>query len=101
MKHLINKLFERLSYVPKTHMRDYARLLKESELHESVISSIKCGAARYEYLNHLYCYEVHLVTRDSKAYHLYLPIKVFPYTPETKDYARICAEELCEMLNQK
>ena len=29
-------------------------------------------------------------------------IKAFPYTDdERKDYARICAEELCEMLNEK
>ena len=107
MKKLINKLFEWLGYVPKVEYENILRqvewikarptiLERNVEAHER---GIKEGKATYHHITLLkfvavleYCDEV-----DNNQF-----VKVFPYHNEdTKDYARICAEELCDMLNEK
>lgn len=92
MKTLIDKLFERLGYVPKWyHTSLTKRLAIESEIR-------KCGV-RYKVEHVCYGYEIYATTLKGK-----LLIKFIPYSmldADNQSYARICAEELCEMLNDK
>lgn len=44
------------------------------------------------------CYDLYIVSIDTPEG--VCPIKVFPFGDD-KEYARLCAEELCEMLNSK
>lgn len=101
MKTLFIKFLSWLGYVPKGNFFDYDIHRKNSELHSAIVYSVKCCAAWYEYKELHNAYEVYLVTRESKAHCYSCPVKAFPFTKETKGYARLCAEELCEMLNQK
>lgn len=106
MKKIINKLFEKLGYVPK---EEYERLLQESNAREVSSYVIKMNAlykdigirrVEYRFQNNFGCnhYSVAVVTRE----HFSVLIKTFPYhDADSADYARICAEELCEKLNEK
>jgi hypothetical protein len=107
MKKYINKLFEWLGYVPKEEYALVLRKLEWIEKRPTILEmnieaherGVKEGKATYHHITLSkfvavleYCYEV-----DNSQF-----VKVFPYHDEdSKDYARICAEELCEMLNEK
>ena len=106
MKKYINKLFERLGYVPK---EEYERLLQESNAREVSSYVTKMNAlykdigrrrVEYRFQNNFGCnhYCVAVKTREDFG----VLIKIFPYhDADSADYARICAEELCDMLNEK
>ena len=92
MKKYINKLFEWLGYVPKCYKTSLTkRLAIESEI-------LKCGVGyKMEHIG--FEYRIYATTIKGE-----LLIKTFPYRildAESQYYARICAEELCEMLNEK
>lgn len=89
---LINKLFEWLGYVPKEGYK-YQVMREVSEYFKSLALNKQAG---YEvrYMSS-YC-EVVLYG----AYHYSIVIKIFQYDDDA-EYARLCAEELCEKLNER
>lgn len=97
MKKIINKLFEWLGYVPKSKYQ-YA----EAILHNINVmdDEIRLGVNEYQTLE---CTDKIFVTAYSDTLGKHRIIKVFPKgdTEDSADYARICAEELCEKLNEK
>ena len=96
MKKLINKLFEWWGYVPK---RDYNYYKKQFNFTAGINREIINCQSEYFAVNSNNRFIV--LARAEKA-DVCAYIKVFPYHDEnSKDYARICAEELCEMLNEK
>ena len=106
MKKYINKLFERLGYVPK---EEYERLLQESNAREVSSYVTKMNAlykdigrrkVEYHFQDNFGCnhFSVAVKTREDFG----VLIKIFPYhDADSAAYARICAEELCDMLNEK
>jgi hypothetical protein len=97
MKKLINKLFEKLGYVPKSKYQDAVAILHNIEvMDEEIILGVN------EYQN-FECIDKIFIIAYSDALGKHRIIKVFPKgnTADSADYARICAEELCEMLNEK
>lgn len=107
MKKYINKLFEWLGYIPKEiyedavmerdHYRDTAAELKhDNEAHDV---GVKNGNIIYHYVWFSKMFIVMGYCAETN-YHQY--IKAFRYhDSDSEAYARICAEELCEMLNEK
>lgn len=96
MKKLINKLFEWLGYVPKEENKWFVNHFNKRLEMDIYIQEEK---ARY-------------FISEAKNYFLVIAcagtgnrriIKSFSKgdTQDNQSYARICAEELCEMLNQK
>ena len=110
MKKYINKLLKRLGYVPKEEYisKDiYDNILEKSEDLQTIVdyyttaaNDIQDGYVRYAIGECKDIFMVLSLTIGSENDVMY-PIKAFRFTEETRDYARICAEELCEMLNQK
>ena len=96
MKTLINKLFERLGYVPKSKCQDAEAILHNIN---TMDVEIIYGVNKYQTLN---CTDKIFVTAYSDTLGKHRIIKVFPKggTEDSADYARICAEELCDMLNE-
>ena len=93
MKKYINKLFERLGYVPETCCRDCKQRNKMDNF-------CKEGNVRYMFCEGFKRYVVFMLF-DNNCKNSFT-VKSIPYhDDDTKDYARICAEELCEMLNEK
>lgn len=105
MKKYINKLFERLGYVPKQRYNDILEKAEDLQVlvnwHDMSVDDIHTGNVKYsiEELNNIFVVES--TTKDDTDHCVGYPVKVFHFTEETRDYARICAEELCEMLNEK
>ena len=97
MKKIINKLFEWLGYVPKGKYQD-----AEATRHNIGVmdSEIILGINEYQTIE---CNDKILVTAYSDILGKHRIIKVFRKgdTEDSADYARICAEELCDMLNEK
>ena len=108
MKKYINKLFEWLGYVPK---EEYC------VLNDEVKCLVKMKENYFAYTQALrfpkYSIEYHFI-QDAKNSFLVLALdkntninfhikRITADTLNTEDidYARICAEELCEMLNEK
>lgn len=102
MKKLINKLFEKFGYVPKDdyeELKDYETCAK---WHDMTVVDIHTHNAKYTYEDLFGYILVSSVTKDTSDHCVGYPIKRFDYTDDdSKEYARICAEELCEMLNEK
>ena len=97
MKKLINKIFEWLGYVPKSKYQDAEAILHNINVMDA---EIRFGVNEYqtfEYNDKIF------VTAYSVILGKHSIIKVFPKgdTEDTEYYARICAEELCDMLNEK
>lgn len=94
MKMLINKLFEWLGYVPKGNETDYVIARRVDWLHDAVFSNLLGN----------YCVtevgDAYLISLFEEYNSTHFPIKLIPYGDD-KEYAKLCAEELCEMLNQK
>ena len=94
MKKIINKLFEWLGYVPKV---EYIYYKDSFESRRQMDISLVKQDVTYRISNSLDgCGVVALDGLRNRRL-----IKVFLYKHYDADYARICAEELCEMLNQK
>ena len=106
MKKIINKLFEWLGYVPK---EEYERLLQESNAREVSSYVTKMNAlykdigrrrVEYRFQNNFGCNHFSVAVRTREDFGVL--IKTFPYhDADSAAYARICAEELCDMLNEK
>ncbi len=96
MKKLINKLFERLGYVPKEEYQDVKVILHNITRMDALI---RLGVAEYQTFE---CADKIFVTAYSTILEKHRIVKVFPKgdTEDSADYAKLCAEELCEMLNQ-
>lgn len=94
MKKLLNKLFEWLGY----------KLLSQKEydamnltLHDVAVMIIK------DRINYIKQYGVSQIVEEDDGYMVSqecYAVKFFPFNDD-KEYAKLCAEELCEMLNQK
>lgn len=101
MKKLINKLFERLGYVPKgeyDHIQyKFNCLLKEVNECDSLYEAIaKCNRSlTYRVYGNIWGYRV-MAERGNVS-------KLVKFYPNDygADYARLCAEELCEKLNER
>lgn len=97
MKKYINKLFEWLGYVPKSEYKQLYKLEHDVTQHDVGIlnynSSYQVVELKDKFIVLEYCSAV-----GNNRY-----VKAFSKgdTEDSKDYARICAEELCEMLNEK
>ena len=109
MKEIINKLFEWLGYMPKVEV---AKLEYSISKYETLIDQMQ---ENREYLIR------QILNEQSKAYYHWSKISenewrfvvyvdcdrhiphnvVKSYVSDDFDYAKLCAEELCEMLNQK
>lgn len=97
MKKYINKLFERLGYVPKDKYNKYSGII---DAVFAIDAEIKLGVCEYQ------TFETEhnvFMTAYSSIVGKHRIIKVFPKggTEDSADYARLCAEELCDMLNEK
>ena len=97
MKKLINKLFEWLGYVPKGKYQDAEAILHNINVMDS---EIRLGVNEYQTFE---CNDKIFVTAYSDILGKHRIVKVFRKgdTQDSADYARICAEELCDMLNEK
>ena len=93
MKKYINKLFEWLGYVPKCY---------KEEANNATILDSEIWAGQVSYIINSSPYEYFVCAKTSN--HRIRLIKRFCFRMHDADsqyYARICAEELCEMLNEK
>ena len=97
MKKLINKLFEWLGYVPKGKYQDAEIILHNINVMDG---EIRLGVNEYQTFE---TWNKVFVTAYSISLGRHRIIKVFPKgdTEDSLGYARICAEELCDMLNEK
>lgn len=102
MKKLLNKLFERLGYVPKSEL-DHKQhlfdcLLEETREANRLFEEIgKCNrSVNYRvYGEGIWGYGVLVEWRG-----ICKTVKYFP-CDYGADYAKLCAEELCEKLNER
>lgn len=108
MKKLINKLFERFGYVPKEEYcipnDKVRRLVKMEENYLAYIQALKFPKHSIEYHFIQDAKNSFLVLALDKYTNINFHIKrITADTLKTEDidYARICAEELCDMLNEK
>lgn len=111
MKKIINKLFERLGYVPKKHhvpKRIYEDLLETAEnsqllaeWYDIAVKDIHTGKVKYAIEERHSSFLVYYTTDNTEDYGVSYNIKEFPFDIRDKAFARICAEELCEKLNEK
>ena len=111
MKELINKLFEKLGYVPKEQCvskdtcDDILATAEDLQAlvnwHDMSVDDIHKNNVEYYYEELFGCFLVATITKDTADHTVGYPVKVFHFTEETRDYARLCAEELCEKLNEK
>ena len=97
MKKYINKLFEWFGYVPKSKCEECEAIVNNIKVMDA---ELKVGITEYQ------TFETEhkvFVTSYSDTLGKHRIIKVFRKgdTEDSADYACICAEELCEMLNEK
>ena len=96
MKKSINKLFEKFGYMPK---EKYERLIELKNDVTAHYESIRNETETYHYFK---TKEYFVVMAYCKTVDNNRMVKVFHYHDEdSEEYARICAEELCEILNEK
>ena len=97
MKKYINKLFEWLGYVPKSKYQDAEAIRHNTNVMDG---EIILGVNEYQTFE---CNDKIFVTAYSDILGKHRMIKVFRKgdTEDSADYARLCAEELCDMLNEK
>ena len=111
MKKYINKLFEWLGYVPKSKCvskdtyDDILATVEDLQVlvdwHDMSVDDIHKNNVEYYYEELFGRFLVATITKDTTNHAVGYPVKVFHFTDDTKDYARICAEELCDILNEK
>lgn len=97
MRKYINKLFEWLGYVPKSECEECEAIVNNINVMDA---EIKLGVCEYQTIETQHKV---FVTTYSDTLGKHRIIKVFRKgdTEDSADYARICAEELCDMLNEK
>ena len=103
MKKYINKLFNWLGYIPK---EEYVNILESSEelrefadSYQVIMNSVRDNKVNYVCEEIFGYFMVQATVKDSEGNTEYNPIKIFRFTENDKDYIRLCAEELCELLN--
>jgi hypothetical protein len=98
MKKYINKLFEWLGYVPKDSDEGFYFCKHQDSL--MIAACMRAGTITYRKVE-TYAYWIVVACCNLTSFEQ--EVKVFPKgdTEDSADYARICAEELCEMLNEK
>lgn len=108
MKKYINKLFERLGYVPKEEYcvpnDEVRRLVKMEENYLAYIQALNLPKYSIEYHFIQDAKNSFIVLALNKDTNINFHIKRFTadtLNTEDVDYARICAEDLCDMLNEK
>ena len=108
MKNYINKLFEKLGYVPKEEYcipnDEVRRLVKMEENYLAYIQALNFPKHSIEYHFIQDAKNSFLVLALNKYTNINFHIKRITadtLNTEDIDYARICAEELCDMLNEK
>jgi hypothetical protein len=94
MKKIINKLFEKLGYVPKSK---YDWYIDEYDLKIKLDMDIHEQRAEYSIIDNISSYWV--VAHNKVGIRLVKSFNCIPY--EDREYALICANELCDMLNAK
>lgn len=98
MKKYIDKLFEWLGYaiIPKRKLREYRLFEGSMRKLGALDNAIKRCIADYSVVEDIdsYFVMVHISNWTDKL------VKSFPKN-DNPDHARICAEELCEKLNEK
>lgn len=94
MKKIINKLFEKLGYVHKSRSDWY---INEYDLTIKLDFDIHEQRAEYSIIDNISSYWV--VARNNGSIRLVKSFNCIPY--DNKEYAFICAKELCDMLNAK
>lgn len=109
MKKLINKLLEWLGYVPKTEVAKLEYSISKYETlidqmrdnREYLIRSIFNGQAKASYY-------WHKIGENEWRFVVYIDCEmriphnvVKSYVSDDFDYAKLCASELCEMLNER
>ena len=103
---LIEKLFNRMGYVPREAydaMVEFCRSCDaRDERYEKIQDDVYTGNVEYRVEALPYSFWVYCVTAEGHDRGLKSLIKVLPFVDdESKELARVCAEELAEMLNQK
>ena len=111
MKTLINKLFEWLGYVPKKHhvpksiYEDFLETAENLQLladwYDMAVKDIHTGKVKYAIEELRNSYLVYYTTDNTEYSGVSYNVKEYPFDSDTKDYARLLAEELCEKLNEK
>ena len=99
MKKYINKLFEKLGYVPKR----YKALQEEGEFYIRSHRNSTLDGFNYFTVERRYEKDLRIgytVVQHCVGTPRHWIVKFIPDNGD-KAYARICAEELCEMLNEK
>lgn len=109
MRKLINKLFEWLGYVSKAEvakleylLNKYEKVINQTrENKEYLIRHILNGQAKaYYYWNKISENEWRFVVYVGCEMHIPHNV-VKSYVSDDFDYAKLCASELCEMLNER
>lgn len=95
MKKIINKLFEKLGYVPKGRLVALECLRSSIARTSSLVHRQNTNCYRITDCNNQFI----MVSIYDEVHCVHTAIKCFPYG-EDKDYAKLCAEELYEMLKQ-
>lgn len=98
MKKIINKIFEWLGYVPRTQLyqakeKYYNVLLFEEKIVKDQQTYIVSEIPDYN------CYVVAILGVTGNQFFKRM-VKSFPFNDD-KEYAKLCAEELCEKLNER
>lgn len=104
MKQIINKLFEKLGYVPKSMYENLKKTLILLNRHYSILydGSVLFGEVSYSFYVHKDRVVVYAKSEcyESAVKSFFFNIKS-EKAQEEKEYALICANELCDMLNAK
>ena len=100
MKRLINKLFEWLGY-KLLSKNEYDSMNEEisrtkTRFMRAINDNIKSGRYSFVIMEGRDCFYIGFIFSRID----FLFIKTFPFDDD-KDYARLCAEELCEKLNER
>lgn len=89
--------------IPK---EEYVNILESSEelrefadSYQVIMNSVRDNKVNYVYEEIFGYFMVQATVKDSEGNTEYNPIKIFRFTENDKDYIRLCAEELCELLN--
>lgn len=100
---VLDKIMARLGYVPKSdlvfHIEIEKSLMYQRNRYEDAIYRACDGNVEYRVCEIPFSYVVESVQKDDGDKSISIPIKLFSFGDD-KEYARLCAEELCEKLNE-
>jgi hypothetical protein len=99
MKEIINKLFEKFGYIPKSKYDKYDWYIDEYDLKIKLDMDIHEQRAEYSIIDNISSFWVVAHNKVGIGIRLVKSFNCIPY--EDREYAFICAKELCDMLNAK